>query len=299
MTNFEITTHVLPNEPELRESVEAVLRRAEENDGVAPFSEAFINGLGDARLGHEHLLIDDSSVAAVAPDGGVELVVSPELRGQGRGTHLVKQVLAEVENASLWAHGNLPEALQLAESLGLETTRRLLVMSVGGAALEQAAVFEAPDGIEALSYPQAVERFGRESVEQAWLDANNDAFSWHPEQGGWDLDQLHRGMEADWFDPNGVLFLYSGEQLAGFHWTKMHPAEGSDVVGEVYVVGLASAFRGQGMGDPLLRVGLDFLVRQGASTVILYVEADNVPAVARYEDLGFAITEDHVVYKRN
>ncbi|MHA2789776.1 mycothiol synthase [Corynebacterium sp. S7] len=294
MTNFEITKHHLSTEPELRAAIEDVLRRAEDNDGVAPFSEAYINGLQDGRLGHEHLLIDDSSLAAIAPDGGVELVVAPEVRRQGRGTQLVKKVLEEVDNASLWAHGNLQEALQLAESLGLSATRRLLVMSVGGQALEDAAVFRAPDGIEALSYPQAVERFGREAVEQAWLDANNDAFSWHPEQGGWDLDHLHRSMEAEWFDPAGVLFLYSGDQLAGFHWTKMHP----DAVGEVYVVGLASQFRGRGMGDPLLRVGLEFLVQKGAKKVILYVEADNAPAVARYEDLGFVVTEDHVVYKR-
>lgn len=300
MTNFEITSHELFNEPELREDVQALLRRAEESDGVAPFSEAFINGLTDPRLEHKHLLIDDSpaanvvAVAAIAPDKSVEFAVDPEARESGRGRALAEKVLGTVEGAALWAHGNLPAAAKLAESLDLKSTRRLLVMAVEGEALSASAEFSAPEGIEALDYPAAVEKYGKESVEQGWLKANNEAFSWHPEQGGWDLEQLHRGMEAEWFEPAGVLFLYRDGELAGFHWTKMVPG----TVGEVYVVGLASDFRGQGLGDPLLRVGINHLVKQGADKVILYVEADNDPAVARYEELGFTIAEDHVVYQR-
>ena len=107
------------------------------------------------------------------------------------------------------------------------------------------------------------------------------------------MERLHRAMEAEWFDPAGVQLLYEGEQLAGFHWTKRHP----DGTGEVYVVGLASRHRGEGMGGPLMQMGLNHLVVEGSPQVILYVEADNVPAVKRYLQLGFKVDESHVVYK--
>ena len=60
--------------------------------------------------------------------------------------------------------------------------------------------------------------------------------------------------------------------------------------------GLASAFRGRGLGGPLLRLGLEHMVGKGADRVILYVEADNGPAVKVYEDLGFTVAEEHVVW---
>ena len=44
-------------------------------------------------------------------------------------------------------------------------------------------------------------------------------------------------------------------------------------------------------------MGLNHLVAGGSPQVILYVEADNVPAVKRYLQLGFKVDESHVVYK--
>lgn len=275
-----------------------LLAAAAEHDGIAAFSEAFELGLDDARAGHTHLTVEDSgdkgaviACAALAPDGSCELVVDPRRRREGLGTALAEAVLRRDGGAGFWAHGDLPAARALAAELGLTPQRELLVMGVDAAELGKLPAI--PDGFEALSYPEAARRFGRERVEEQWLEVNNEAFSWHPEQGGWDLDRLHRGMEAEWFDPDGVRLLYDGATLAGFHWTKRHP----DGTGEVYVVGLASRYRGEGMGGPLMRVGLESLIGVGSPQVILYVEADNEPAVKRYRQLGFAVRERHVVYK--
>lgn len=275
-----------------------LLAAAAEHDGIAAFSEAFELGLDDARAGHTHLTVEDSggkgaviACAALAPDGSCELVVDPRRRREGLGTALAEAVRRRDGGAGFWAHGDLPAARALAAELGLTAQRELLVMGVDAAELGELPAI--PDGFEALSYPEAARRFGRERVEEQWLEVNNEAFSWHPEQGGWDLDRLHRGMEAEWFDPDGVRLLYDGATLAGFHWTKRHP----DGTGEVYVVGLASRYRGEGMGGPLMRVGLEYLIGVGSPQVILYVEADNEPAVKRYRQLGFAVRERHVVYK--
>lgn len=288
----------------------ALLGAATEHDGVAPLSEQFLAGLDDPSLGHTHTVARDGEqlvgLAAQAPDGGVELVVAPGHRRQGIGRELISLIDVSL-NPSFWAHGNLPGAEATAAALGMRVTRELLVMGIGADALDLGREPQVPEGFEALNYPDAVARFGRREVEQAWLDVNNDAFSWHPEQGGWDVERLHRGMAAEWFDPAGVWFLVDTRAearaessagagapvISGFHWTKRHP----DGTGEVYVVGLASSYRGEGMGGPLMDIGLAHLQEQGSQQVILYVEADNKPAVTRYSEIGFTIRERHVVYE--
>ncbi|OFP35228.1 mycothiol synthase [Corynebacterium sp. HMSC071B10] len=279
----------------------ALISQATAADGVAPFSEAFEQALVDATLHHTHLTTENPDapgeivgLAGIAPDGSAELVIHPDFRRRGLGTELARRVLDERPDAGLWAHGNLPAAQALAASLGLESTRELLVMSLSGELLSGTEL-ELPEGMRELTLEQASDEFGREAVERDWLRVNNEAFSWHPEQGGWDTARLHRAMDTEWFDPAGVLFLYGGEkaeELAGFMWTKVHPSG----EGEIYVVGLASAFRGKGLGGALVQMGLVHLRRVGVPKVILYVEADNAPAVRRYEQLGFEVAERHVVY---
>ena len=225
-----------------------------------------------------------------------ELFIAPDFRGQGYGA-LLYDAAAETPNLQAWAHGNLPAAQALAHSRGLQVTRKLVVMGIGG---EELAAVARPEDVPltALNYSESVAKWGQEFVEEQWLKANNEAFSWHPEQGGWDIDRLHRGMEADWFDPADLLFLWdtAGDPvLAGFHWTKWH-AEEAPGFGEVYVVGLAADYRGKKLGGPLLQIGLRRMVEKGAQRVILYVEADNDPALKAYERLGFKVDEEHVVW---
>ncbi|QPK82952.1 mycothiol synthase [Corynebacterium qintianiae] len=291
MTN-PIKIETLPGDEARR-----LLAKVEDRDEVAAFSEQFLAGLNDARVAHTHLTHRAGDqlvgIAAIAGDSSVEMAVDPDFRRGGIGSALMAAVFEHAPGAGFWAHGDLPAAQALAARRGLSPTRELLVMEISGAALEEVAHATIPEGFEALSYSDAVARWGRAGVESAWLRANNEAFEWHPEQGGWDEERLHRAMEAEWFDPEGVRFLYEGESLAGFHWTKMHP----DGTGEVYVVGLDSSYRRKGLGDPLLRIGLEFLAGRGSSQVKLYVEADNGPAVKRYENLGFVTAERHVVYR--
>lgn len=298
---METRTLTLPDHPEFAARVAEIAVHAERVDGVAPLSEQFLLGITDARLGHRHhlALVDGRPVGVAAIEGeSAELVVDPAHRGRGIGTTL----LGQVGGVDVWAHGDLPAARALAGGQKRRVTRRLLVMAVDGAALTTAARFEEPVGLTAGNLADSVSRFGREGVEQAWLTVNNDAFSWHPEQGGWDRARLRRAGEAEWFSEEDVLFLWDGgvgggelPPLAGFHWTKWHTEE-DPAFGEVYVVGLSSDYRGRGLGDPLLRLGIAHLVAKGADRVILYVEADNEPAVRTYENLGFTVAEEHAVY---
>lgn len=278
------------------ERVRPLLQAATTHDGVEPFSEDFERGLSDAQVGHVHLIIeaDDGSVlavAAVAPDGSTELVVHPSRRREGYGTALINAVRQETPNAGFWAHGDLPAAREVAVAQGLKKTRELLVMAVDSGSIDRG--IDLPEGYRFTSYAEEVAGGGKGGVDKQLLEVNNDAFSWHPEQGGWDAARLERAMDTSWFDDAGLLLLWAGEDLAGFHWTKRH----DDGTGEVYVVGLASRYRGEGLGVPLLQAGLEYLCEVGSQQVILYVEADNEAAVGLYERSGFKVTQRHVVYR--
>lgn len=293
----------LPSQENRAREVQSLLTRVAEADGVEPLSESFVGGVTDARLGHRHLvvLIDDRVVAVAALAGSdAELCVDPDFRRRGIARELVLRLRDEQDSVGIWAHGNLPPARGLAAAMELSKKRRLLVMAVAGTDLSGADA-RVPEGYEVLSVSESSDRWGRDVVEQAWLDANNDAFSWHPEQGGWDLDRLHRAQEAQWYSDEDVLLLWrrgsegeSDPNLAGFHWTKWQSADHRH--GEVYVVGLAGGYRGRGLGRVVVSMGLAHLVSGGAREVILYVEDDNVAAVRQYEKLGFTVAEEHVVY---
>lgn len=304
MTYLVDTWTKLPADEQLAAQARAILTRTADVDGVDALSEQFVLGIDDGRLEHVHLLaLIDGHLAGFAAVNGddVELVVDPEHRRRGVGSALVAEVRSRYTQAGFWAHGNLPQAKALAEKAELSQGRRLLVMKVSGAALTGADA-QVPAGYVVRNLAEAADVYGREEAEKQWLKANNEAFDWHPEQGGWNLERLHRAQEAAWYSDEDVLLLWENlnePALAGFHWTKWQPgADGADdhQQGEVYVVGLASAYRGRGLGGPIVEIGLAHLVDGGAKEVILYVEEDNVAAVRRYEKIGFEIAEEHVVY---
>jgi mycothiol synthase len=74
----------------------------------------------------------------------------------------------------------------------------------------------------------------------------------------------------------------------------VHEAEG---LGEVYVVGVRPDAQGGGLGKALTTVGLRHLAEAGIPDAMLYVDADNLAAVAVYERLGFVTHETDLMYR--
>ena len=142
-----------------------------------------------------------------------------------------------------------------------------------------------PDRLPEVPTTVTIRAFRVGLDETMWLALNNRAFAGHPENGNWNLGDLHERMEQQWFNPEGFLIAWEGGRMIGSCWTKLHA--GTDH-GEIYVVGVDPEVRGRGIGTQLTLVGLwNLHEQQDAAMALLYVDASNVPAMKLYRDLGF------------
>lgn len=239
---------------------------------------------------------EGAETAEAEPDV-LELVVHPDHRGSGIATHL-GQALQEAEELRAeparpqraWAHGGHPGAPRLAENFGWKPVRELWVMRLENSVeLPQA---ELAEGVQLRSFQPGVD-------EQRWLEVNAAAFADHPEQGSLTLEDLEARKAEDWFSAEGFLMAWeptaAGEELLGFHWTKI-PTDAGEHIGEVYVVGVSPTAQGRGLGAALTVAGIDHLRRQGVDAVILYVDAGNTAAVKLYQKLGFEVWKTDTQY---
>ena len=137
-------------------------------------------------------------------------------------------------------------------------------------------------------------------VYQAELTVNNEAFTWHPDQGGWTRSDLDERMAEPWFDLDDFRVTVDSP-LTGFCWTKLHPAGTADpsvAVGEIYVIAVSPASAGRGQGAALTVAGLDHQWRtHGTPIGMLYVESTNDRALATYRRLGFEIAATDVAFE--
>ena len=289
--------------------VQALVAAATEVDGTAPLSEHVLLHLrhggdaeaaqllareGDELVGFAHLDLTDPVAG-----GAGELVVHPEHRRAGLGSRIVQELLDRAGRSEvaagrlrLWAHGEHPGAVALATTLGFTQARVLWQMR--RSLLAPLAEPHLPEGVRLRPFVVGAD-------EREFLRVNNAAFDWHPEQGGWDLDQVKLREAEPWFDPNGFLLAVdAADRLLGFHWTKVHGDGGHshEPIGEVYVLGVDPSARGMHLGAALTLAGLRHLRDGGLRQVMLYVEADNDAAVRVYRDLGFTRWDTDVSYVR-
>lgn len=278
-------------------AVHDLLAAAGASDGAEPFSEQFLLTLraGGPRDGVRHVVAGGTgrAVAGYAQLDGeyAELAVHPQERRRGLGTALVEALEGLVADPHVWAHGDLDAAKALAGRRGYRRDRVLWQMR--RPLTDPLPDLHVPDGITVRSFEP-----GRDDEE--FLRVNNAAFEWHPEQGGWTGRELAGRQTEDWFDAEGFLLATDeSAALLGYHWTKVHPATADEpAMGEVYVLGVDPAAHGRGLGRVLTLAGLHHLRDRGLGTVLLYVEADNGPAVGVYERLGFTVHAADVNYAR-
>ncbi|MET8854873.1 MULTISPECIES: mycothiol synthase [unclassified Streptomyces] len=283
--------------PDQAEDVLRLLSEAARADGQQAVSEqGRLQLKGGSRDGVRHLLLtvgaelvgyaqleDTDPVEAPA----AELVVHPAHRGHGHGRALGSAMLNESgKRLRVWAHGGHSAARHLAQVLGLTLFRELRQMrrSLDNLDLPEPKL---PEGV-------TVRNFVPGEDDAAWLAVNAAAFAHHPEQGSLTQRDLDDRTAEPWFDPAGFFLAFRGDELVGFHWTKVHAEEG---LGEVYVLGVRPGAQGGGLGKALTTIGLRHLAAQALPTAMLYVDADNKAAVSVYERLGFVTHETDLMYR--
>jgi len=257
-------------------------------------------GVGDDFRGGSHALAYDSGLVGYlhVNTGGdargrpvAELIVHPAQRRRGVGAALTESLIGQIPARPLriWSHGDHPGAARLAEKFGFARVRELLKMGLDLRDCPQLPIPSWPAGVRLRTFVPGQD-------EPDVVAVNHRAFDWHPEQGALTVDDLAAAEDESWFDPDGFFLAIDPEdRLLGFHWTKVHNL--TPPVGEVYVVGVDPEAQGSGLGKALTLAGLHHLHRVGLSEVILYVEADNKPALAVYERLGFRTLVTDVQYE--
>lgn len=274
-----------------------------------------------------------AAAVATAPDpqdeestGTLEAVVAPDRRGAGLGRALLETALGEeglgedLPRYRAWVHGSglagdsreysAPlAAVQLAKDLGLHAVRELWKMRLELTDAARRSIAEQTASHEPAA-PVHLRTWTPEDAE-AWLRLNAQAFAEHPEQGRLTRADLEARTAEDWFRPEGFFLAETsegadgGSGLLGFHWTKIETDQQGPREGEVYAVGVAPDAQGTGLGKALTLAGMDWLARLGTgedaqeeplAAIVLYVDADNAPAVSLYRSLGFVPWDVDTMY---
>jgi len=250
---------------------------------VVPGTDGALDGYAHAARHHDREWSLELAARPGAPDGRFEMLQAAlaEVAQRGGG------------HVTMWVREPTADDDALATKGGLSRERDLLQLRVQLPLAERA---NWPAGARVRSFVPGAD-------EDAWLVVNNRAFAGHPEQGNWTVDTLLRREAEPWFDPAGFLLAFDdatdatdatdasdAASLAGFCWTKVHPArvpQEPEPLGEIYVIGVDPAHQGTGLGRALVIGGLDSLARRGIAIGMLFVDADNTAAVGLYTALGF------------
>lgn len=267
-----------------RAAISALLEAAAEATGEPPLSDHLrldlqaggAPGFVAAFAGNDGLDAY-AQVSAAHESASVEIVIHPDATDAAErlSIELLRAVRGAVDGPLYWwVHGVATLHDRIAAGVGMASARRLLQLRR-----------PLPTGL----YPGVDTRpFVPGQDEAAWLQVNNRAFAWHPEQGGWDLATLQAREAEPWFDPAGFLLHERDGRLAAFCWTKLHPA--TDVeppLGEIYVIAVDPDYAGLGLGKALTLAGLASIADRGVTTGMLFVDESNTTAVGLYERLGF------------
>jgi mycothiol synthase len=286
-----------PEEPQIARDLATIAERRDEHPALGDAVWRDLDAPGDRSRGL--VAVDEPDIvgylrAMTRPDDDraldFALVVRPDHRDGDVPFLLLDAAIqyargAGAVSAALWTFGADVDSDALAAAAGLDIQRELWQMRVP---LPLAAAPQWPEGI-------AVRTFAPGADDHAWLTVNNAAFVADPDQGGWTPEILAGRIAEPWFDPAGFLIAddttVAGGSIAGFCWTKVHPAEPPhepNALGEIYVVGVDPGHQGLGLGRALVLAGLDHLhAVRGVDVGMLFVDAANTPAVGLYRALGF------------
>lgn len=306
--------------PEQVSKFEQFVQKVTEQDGTSPFSEQTVVAIRQASKNQDrsarlfYFLNDSLDIMGAwalvesqddAP-GVIEGAVLPSNRGGGVASHTIGFMKSsfgvDFSRYNLWVHQVRTDSsaeisakvAHFVRKLGYKPVRELHKMQVDlthhirddiRADAKRASL---PEGLKLRTYSPSED-------DLAWLTLNAAAFAHHPEQGKLSQSDLDERKESPWFDPAGFFIVQAPNGLAGYHWTKIDPAQPED--GEVYAVGISPAWQGKGLGKVLTLAGMTHLAETPKiKTISLYVDAENTKAFQLYRFLGFSTKTIDTMY---
>jgi mycothiol synthase len=257
------------------------LSHLEAATGVPPLGETKFVDLGGARAGIGLMVETDRLVAYVHllwhESSGVwemELATGEGTLDRGEMTSIVAAAAQEAAGEVLWwTFGDTGGATYGASEF--PAARMLHKLSGSLPPPEPVAI---PAGVQIRPFRPGVD-------EDAWLEANNAAFSGHPENGAWDRAEIVERQSRNWFDAEGFRLAWSAGRVVGFCWTKRHSPD----LGEIHIIGVHPDFQGRGIGRAIVVEALWYLAGVGCDTGMLYVDIANRSALELYQSLGFEL----------
>jgi mycothiol synthase len=277
----------------------ALIKSATYHDGIPPIADHILLHLrhgGDKSDSHL-VILDNQKIIGYAhldqtdlvAGPAVELVVDPDHRQSGIGNQLLSEAIKICgTRLRLWSHGDLPVASKLAIANNFIQVRTVIQMSKSLG--EITPISEIDNAITIRTFLPGLDS-------DNWLTLNNKAFTNHPEQGNWSINDLNLRLKEDWFDEKGFFIAEKDNQMIGFTWTKIHGATSHQhddedshdhpAIGEIYITAISPSFEGGGIGKALTITALNYLKYQGLNQVILYVDEENNAAINLYQSLGF------------
>jgi len=305
---LDVVVHRPPT-PDDVSTIRALADLATTHDGHPPFGEAVWRDLahpttesavlvatdGAGPIGAVHLAPPDNLLDTTEVLAG--MVVEPSHRDGSVARALIDAACTDVAargggHLVLWVFGADDTSSTDAGRAGFALERELLQMRVSLPIAERARW---PEGV-------AVDTFRPGVDDGEWLAVNNRAFAADPDQRGWTLETLAPRLAEPWFDPEGFLVARDAAGIAGFCWTRVHPADPPaepDALGEIYVIGVDPGRQGAGLGRALVVAGLSWLHEHGTPVGMLFVDAANEPALALYRALGFEVARRDRAYSRD
>ena len=221
----------------------------------------------------------------------IEVMTSPGLAGSPEEVELVQRALARAEAQGVGvAHICVPpdsERGQVLEQLGFTPVRTYLDMLWD------------QDGLPELDLPRGYSvRSFQKGDTPLLTQVQNDAFT-----GSWGFcpnteEQIEYRTHLANTSKAGILFLFEGDNPAGYCWTVMVPTD-SGVRGMIGMIGVVPQFRGKGVSRHILQAGMKHLRSAGLAEIGLEVDRNNGPAVRLYTSTGFRTLAERHWFERD
>ena len=220
----------------------------------------------------------------------IELMTVPELAGSPEVQALVESAVARAQALGVnVVHLCVPSDSDrgtLLQQLGFSHVRTYLDMLWSEDSLPK---LDLPAGFSARPF--------RNGDTALLTRVQNDAFA-----GSWGFcpnteEQIEYRVHMANSTKEGILFLFEGDDPAGYCWTVRVPAENGPR-GMIGMIGITPDYRGKGISRHILQAGMEHLLQSGSKEIGLEVDGDNDPAVRLYTSTGFKITGQRHWFER-